>query len=69
MAKITGTLRSGDPFNKVVTKRTKKLDLSDFEISKLDLQPLSEADNLSTLTFADTPLDADFAALAQCVHL
>ena len=69
MAKITGTLRSGDPFNKVVTKRTKKLDLSDFEISKLDLQPLGEAENLSTLTLADTPLEADFAALAQCVHL
>ena len=69
MAKITGTLRSGDPFNKVITKRTKKLDLSDFEISKLDLQPLGEAENLSTLTLADTPLEADFAALAQCANL
>ena len=70
MGIITGTLDSGEPFRKVIGKRTKKIDLWKLQVKTIDLSQIGEAENLELFSTGYNPIEfAELHYLNDCKNL
>ncbi|MBD3190785.1 MAG: TetR family transcriptional regulator [Candidatus Heimdallarchaeota archaeon] len=67
---ITGTKANGTKFRKEIEKNAQELDLSDNQLSAIDLTPLGQCQNLRALDLSHNQLSSvDLSPLGQCKNL